>query len=141
MPRSGGGAAGRSGSVEGRGLTRRDLLGAAGAAAMAGLTRAALPWPAREALAATPRCASISDIDHVVIVIQENRSFDHYFGTYRGVRGYADSAALRLPNGETVFHQPDPANTTKPPVGELLPFHLDTSRPTAADGSGACTED
>ena len=54
--------------------------------------------------------------------MQENRSFDHYFGTMAGVRGFGDDKALKLPNGKSVFYQPDPEN----PNGYLLPFHLDT---------------
>jgi phospholipase C len=73
-------------------------------------------------------CSQLTDIEHVVIFIQENRSFDHYFGTYRGVRGFSDQSAA--------FHQPDPSNTTSSPVGSLLPFHLDTSTTNAA-----CTHD
>jgi len=73
-------------------------------------------------------CAKISDIDHVVIVILENRSFDHYFGSYRGVRGFADQSAA--------FQQPYPGNTTNAPTGVLLPFHLDTTKLNAA-----CTHD
>jgi phospholipase C len=73
-------------------------------------------------------CSKLTDIEHVVIFIQENRSFDHYFGSYRGVRGFADQSAA--------FEQADPANTTNPPVGKLLPFHLDTSMTNAA-----CTHD
>ena len=73
-------------------------------------------------------CSKLTDIEHVVILIQENRSFDHYFGSYRGVRGYSDQS--------TALHQPDPANTTNAPVGVLLPFHLDTSTTNAA-----CTHD
>ena len=73
-------------------------------------------------------CAKLSDVEHVVIFIQENRSFDHYFGSYRGVRGFSDQSMA--------FQQPDPANTTIPPVGALLPFHLDTSTTNAA-----CTHD
>ena len=37
-------------------------------------------------LAAPAACGPLSDIEHVVIFINENRSFDSYFGTYRGVR-------------------------------------------------------
>jgi len=73
-------------------------------------------------------CRKLTDIDHVVIFIQENRSFDHYFGSYRGVRGFADPSLA--------FQQPDPANTTNPPIGKLLPFHLDTATTNAA-----CTHD
>ncbi|PYU37207.1 MAG: phospholipase, partial [Acidobacteria bacterium] len=70
----------------------------------------------------------MTDIEHVVIFIQENRSFDHYFGSYRGVRGFSDQSPA--------FQQPDPANSTNPPAGVLLPFHLDTSKTNAA-----CTHD
>ena len=42
------------------------------------------------AAAAAPKAGSLKDIDHVVILIQENRSFDHYFGTMSGVRGFGD---------------------------------------------------
>jgi phospholipase C len=73
-------------------------------------------------------CSKLSDIEHVVILIQENRSFDHYFGSYRGVRGFSDQSAA--------FQQPDPANTTNSPVGALLPFHLDSSTTNAT-----CTHD
>jgi phospholipase C len=71
--------------------------------------------------------SSLNDIDHFIILMQENRSFDHYFGTLRGVRGFDDPDALRLGNGASVFRQPDPQN----PEGYALPFHLDTSRTSA----------
>src|ERR1700732_5356553 len=73
-------------------------------------------------------CGKLTDIEHVVILIQENRSFDHYFGSYRGVRGFADQSAA--------FQQADPANTADPPIGKLLPFHLNT-----ATANAACTHD
>ncbi|MFI5776912.1 alkaline phosphatase family protein [Nocardia sp. NPDC051570] len=63
-------------------------------------------------------------IEHVVLLMQENRSFDHYFGTMPGVRGFADPQALHFPDGTSVFQQPDPQN----PDGYTLPFHLDTYR-------------
>jgi phospholipase C len=97
-------------------MTRRELLGrglAAGAVALS-----ADPVLGR-ALAAPPqRLGRLSDIEHVVILIQENRSFDHYFGTLAGVRGFADPAAAG------VIRQPGyPATGFE---GELLPFHLET---------------
>ncbi len=58
---------------------------------------------------------TITDVKHVVILLQENRSFDHYFGTLRGVRGFEDHAALLLTNGTSVLIQP----STNGPV---LPF-------------------
>jgi phospholipase C len=56
--------------------------------------------------------------------MQENRSFDHYFGTLAGVRGFGDAQVIMLPNGKSVFHQPDAAS----PHGYTLPFHLDTQK-------------
>ena len=53
--------------------------------------------------------------------MQENRSFDHYFGTLRGVRGFGDPRAVKLPSGKSVWHQPDANN----PDGYLLPFRPD----------------
>ena len=76
----------------------------------------------------TATCAKISDVDHVVILMQENRSFDHYFGSYKGARGFSDASAA--------FRQPYPGNTSSSPTGVLLPFHLDTTLTNAA-----CTHD
>ncbi len=78
---------------------------------------------------ASSGCTKITDIEHVIILTQENRSFDHYFGSYRGVRGFADQSAA--------FQQPDSSNTVNPPTGTLLPFHLDTTQGSNA----ACTHD
>src|ERR1700761_6819562 len=104
-------------------LTRRRLLGSAAGMAAAAAASAFLPPNVRRALAQNPpRGGSLRDIKHVVMLMQENRSFDHYFGTMAGVRGFDDPNALQLPNGKSVFYQPDPEN----PSGYLLPFHLDT---------------
>ncbi len=59
--------------------------------------------------------------------MQENRSFDHYFGTMKGVRGFDDPTAITLSTGKSVFYQPDAVN----PDGYLLPFHLDTKSSSA----------
>ncbi len=68
------------------------------------------------------RGAKLSDVDHIIVLMKENRSFDHYFGMLPGVRGFGDSAALLLPDGRPVFAQPDERN----PDGHVLPFRLDT---------------
>jgi phospholipase C len=110
------------------GITRRRLLGSA--AAVGGLTAASLALPpnVRRALAAEPpRDGRLKDVKHVVMLMQENRSFDHYYGSLSGVRGFNDPRAMRISNGRPVFYQPDPSN----PDGYLLPYHLD-SRTTAA---------
>ena len=82
-----------------------------------------------QATAASAAPASLSDIQHVVILMQENRSFDHYFGTLSGVRGFSDPQTL-----SQVFDQygyqpgkgPDPS-------GYLQPFRL-YSDPPLRDG-------
>ena len=53
--------------------------------------------------------------------MQENRSFDHYFGTLSGVRGFGDKQALSYQNGTSIFQQPDPARTD---LGYLLPYNF-----------------
>ena len=109
-------------------MTRRRLLGSAARLAAVAAASALLPPNVRRALAQSPpRQGSLRDIKHVVMLMQENRSFDHYFGTLAGVRGFDDPSALKLPNGKSVFYQPDVEN----PSGYLLPFHLDT-RTTSA---------
>ena len=85
---------------------------AAGAAAFPTSIRRALAIPANN------RTGTIHDVEHVVFLMQENRSFDHYFGALRGVRGFGDPRAVKLPTGKSVFHQPDPSN----PDGYVLPF-------------------
>jgi phospholipase C len=50
---------------------------------------------------------SIQDVEHIVILMQENRSFDHYFGAMRGVRGFGDRFAIPLESGKPAFHQSD----------------------------------
>ena len=118
-------------------LTRRTFIGgvaaAAGAAAAASVSPAAA---AQAAVQATPARlgkqrlhGDIRDIKHVVILMQENRSFDHYFGSLRGVRGFGDRATITLPGGLPVWQQP----TTRPgtPIATTqFPWRLSAAAPT-----------
>src|SRR6201986_539830 len=82
------------------------LGAAAGAAAGLSAGAAGAAVDGRSAAAtALPRgwSGTIADVKHVVILMQENRSFDHYFGTLRGVRGFGDKQVLRYPDGTTSF--------------------------------------
>ena len=103
-------------------LDRRRFLqltgGAGGVAALSALS--ALPSSIARAAAvpANRKHGSLEDVEHVVVLIQENRSFDHYFGTLRGVRGYGDPHPAVLPSGKPVWHQSD---GTK----DVLPFRPD----------------
>ena len=67
------------------------------------------------AIDAKAKTGTIKDVDHVVILMQENRSFDHYFGTMNGVRGFADRFPIPLPGGRTVWAQ---ANTKAQPAAD-----------------------
>ncbi len=84
--------------------SRRTLLKMLGS----GVVAAAWP-PHIERLLAAPannHTGTIADVEHIVILMQENRSFDHYFGTMRGVRGFGDPRAVKLPSGAPVWQQP-----------------------------------
>ena len=85
-----------------------------------------------EAATTRPAGSDLGAVEHVVFLMQENRSFDHYFGSYKGVRGFDDHP----PGRPGAFAQPYPGNVTSHPVGKQLPFHLDT-----ATGLGECTYD
>lgn len=50
---------------------------------------------------------SINDVEHIVILMQENRSFDHYFGAMKGMRGFGDRFPIPLESGRRAFHQSD----------------------------------
>jgi phospholipase C len=65
------------------------------------------------------------DAEHIVILMQENRSFDHAFGRLRGVRGFNDPRAITLPDGKPVWLQTNAAGET------YAPFHLDLKRSSA----------
>ena len=92
---------------------RRTILRAMGAAAIG----AAFPESILRALRIDPKIVTgtIKDVKHIVVLMQENRSFDHYLGSLRGVRGFDDPRAVTLPSGNSVFQQPNGASM-------LLPF-------------------
>ena len=72
-----------------RPVSRRSFV-ALGAGAAAGAAIPGAAGPASAAAAAASASGTITDVKHVVILMQENRSFDHYFGRLKGVRGFAD---------------------------------------------------
>ena len=101
------------------GNTRRDFirLSAAAAGFSSATIRRALALPAAR------KTGTIADVQHIVVLMQENRSFDHYYGTLRGVRGHNDRLPVRLPDGRPVWFQP----RQHAPGAHIAPFHLDTS--------------
>ncbi|HEV7731336.1 MAG TPA: phospholipase C, phosphocholine-specific [Candidatus Binatia bacterium] len=110
-------------------FSRRLFLQMTGAA----LAASAFPPSIRRALAipANTQRGSIMDVEHVVILMQENRSFDHYFGTLPGVRGFGDRITIPLPGGRSVWEQRNGAGTA------VLPYHLDAAAGNAQRVNGA----
>ncbi len=79
----------------------------------------ALPASIQKALAINPAPGSTYlDAEHVVILMQENRSFDHSYGSLRGVRGFNDPRAIKLPNNNLVWLQTNAFGET------YVPFRL-----------------
>jgi phospholipase C len=75
-----------------------------------------IPSSIQKALAINPAPGSTYlDAEHIVLLMQENRSFDHAFGTLRGVRGFNDPRAIRLPNNHPVWLQTNAAGETYAP--------------------------
>ncbi|GAB2908071.1 phosphocholine-specific phospholipase C [Paralcaligenes ginsengisoli] len=108
---------------------RRSFLrkAAISAASMALLN--AVPESIRKALAIPAHSATgtLKDVEHIVVLMQENRSFDHYLGHLSGVRGYNDRFPIRLPDKRPVWFQPR-SNSFQ---GTIAPFHLDTQTTSA----------
>jgi phospholipase C len=109
-------------------ISRRTFVGATAAA---GAVAVGLPATA-EAHSPSQHRGSVDDVQHVVVLMQENRSFDHYLGTLNGVRGFDDKQGVVFPNGNGVFQQPD----GKRAEGYSLPFRFDTSKFKAQDFGG-----
>jgi phospholipase C len=115
-------------------LDRRTFMAAALAAgggallASMGLSGPAGAATIRSASSVTPAGSDLGAIEHVIFFMQENRSFDHYYGSYPGVRGFDDHPARSL----GAFAQAWPGGAAE----HLLPFHL-----AANSGIGECTHD
>ena len=112
-------------------LNRRNFLRSASTAAGSALALGLFPPAIQKALAiqANNMTGTLKDVEHIVLLMQENRSFDHYFGTLNGVRGFADPFAIPVANsagiqGRTVWSQPNAAAGAAPFV--IAPFHLNT---------------
>ncbi|MEI2415146.1 phospholipase C, phosphocholine-specific [Orrella sp. JC864] len=99
---------------------RRDFLRKSAGTLGAVSALSMLPASIQRALAvqADVQTGTIQDIKHIVILMQENRSFDHYFGAMRGVRGFGDRFPIPLESGKSVWYQSDGTR-------EVPPFHLD----------------
>jgi phospholipase C len=97
-------------------MDRRRFMQLAGATSAMSLLSTSIARAAE--IPANRRTGSLRDVEHIVVLMQENRSFDHYFGTLRGVRGFGDPRPVGLPGGKTVWHQSDGTR-------DILPFRPD----------------
>jgi phospholipase C len=106
--------------------SRREFLRKAAVLAAGGSVAGILSASIQRAFAIeAPPGSTYLDAEHVVILMQENRSFDHVYGTLRGVRGFNDPRAVSLPNGDRVWFQADKNGDTS------VPFHLDIRKSNA----------
>jgi phospholipase C len=114
---------------DGQDLTRRQLmerLGIVGAGAF--VSESALAWMARPGWASAieraarikPAGSDLGAVEHIVFLMLENRSYDHYFGAYPRGRGFDDHPKHSL----GVFAQDYPGGSHVVPKNKLLPFHL-----------------
>ncbi|WP_109508922.1 phosphocholine-specific phospholipase C [Nocardioides speluncae] len=97
--------------------TRRQILKTTGATAGIAAAGSLLPPSVHRAMAAPLRPGGLDAIEHVILLMQENRSFDHYYGTLQGVRGYGDRNPLRRRAGGSVLRQAGAS-------GDVLPFSI-----------------
>ncbi|MDB6002941.1 MAG: phospholipase phosphocholine-specific, partial [Rhizobacter sp.] len=113
---------------------RRQFLRTLAAAAGSTAAMSAFPASIRKALAvqANNRNGTIQDVEHIVLMMQENRSFDHYFGAMNGVRGFADRFPIPVANtptlgGKTVWYQRNDTATGAVPKIQA-PQYNDTAK-------------
>jgi len=109
-------------------LSRRQLFAAGLAGSASALLGSCSADTTRAATSVPPAGSDLGAIEHVVFLMHENRSFDHYFGTYPGVRGFDDHPSDSL----GVFAQSWPGGLAP----TLLPFHFDSTQ-----SGGSCTND
>jgi len=123
------------------GMSRREFLAGVSAAGGASLLAAWASPVIEKAYAAPVSSGSLQSIEHIVLFMQENRSFDHYFGTLAGVEGFGNDPD----NPPTVFKQRGWSPTVQgatdwnDPNLYTLPFRLDTTM--GPHLSGECVND
>ena len=117
--------------LRGRTLSRRDLLGYAGMlGASTVVGEAVSAWSAspswgrliQRAAATRAAGSDLGAVEHIIFLMMENRSYDHYFGAYPKGRGFDDHSKHSL----GVFAQDYPGGGNLVPKNKLLPFHLDS---------------
>ncbi|MCV7076269.1 phospholipase C [Mycobacterium szulgai] len=109
------------------GFSRREFLAKATAGSAGALLSLAGPV-IEKAYGAGPCAGHLSDIEHIVLFMQENRSFDHYFGTLSSTNGFGTPSPSYAQKGW------NPMTQALDPAGITLPYRLDTTRGPILDG-------
>lgn len=103
--------------------SRRDFLKKAAILSGAAGLPNVIPMSIQKAMAISADPGStFLDAEHIVFLMQENRSFDHMFGKLKGVRGFNDPRAYTLPDKDKVWLQKDEKGNT------YAPFHVDINK-------------
>ena len=122
-------------------ISRRQLLAAGTAAGVGVIGAACSQAPSASTVAKSaavrPAGSDLGAVEHVIFLMMENRSFDHYYGTYPGVRGFDDHP----PGDLGAFSQPYQPPGSNSADGRLLPFHLDSVGTDIADCTFDLTHD
>jgi phospholipase C len=122
---------------------RRDFLKLGTHTLAAAGVASVLPPAIRNALAQTTQPTTLAGIEHIIVFMQENRSFDHYFGMLPGVRGLSDPYPTPLPSGKPVWYQPNLSSgsyAAKDPSGKIvanvMPYPLNPGTSTPVNYQG-----
>jgi phospholipase C len=118
----------------GREVSRRELLNYLGMVGVGALVAPpAAAWARstnhgadliKRAAAVKPAGSDLEAVEHIIFLMQENRSYDHYFGSYPKGRGFSDHPK----NSLGAFAQDYPlAPKGLVPKNKLLPFHLNST--------------
>lgn len=106
--------------------SRREFIKKAALLSGMGGAVSVLPPSIARAFAINPAAGTTYlDAEHIVILMQENRSFDHCYGTLSGVRGFNDPRAVTLPDKKPVWMQTDENGQT------FAPFRLNIKETNA----------
>lgn len=108
-------------------MNRRDFLVNSTKTIFGTAALASFPASIQKALAidAKVETGTIKDVKYVIILTQENRSFDNYFGTLKGVRGFGDRFTIPLSDNRKIWEQYDKDKN------KIFPYHLDSTRGNA----------
>lgn len=115
------------------GMSRREFLAKAASATSVGAAMSLAGPVIEKAYGAGPCSGHLTDIEHFVLLMQENRSFDHYFGTLSGTNGFNTPSPLFQQKGW------NPMTQTIDPSGTTIPYRFDTTRGPLLDGE--CVND